>query len=73
MSSLTCHRKANGAAYVCRQDSYWDKVKKRSSSRRVCIGKLGPDGEIIYNRRFGSLEARDALERGETMAESALS
>jgi transposase len=72
MSSLTYHRKPNGTTYVYRQDSYWDKAKKRSSSRQVCIGKLDADGGIIYNQRFRNSEAREALERGETVAESML-
>jgi len=73
MSSLTYHRKPNGTTYVYRQESYWDKAKKRSSSRQVCIGKLDADGEILYNKRFSAPEARDALERGEVVAESVLS
>jgi hypothetical protein len=72
MSSLTYHRKPNGTTYVYRQDSYWDKEKKRSSSRHVCVGKLDSNGEIIYNHRFRTPEAREALERGETVAESLL-
>ena len=72
MSSLTYHRKPNGTTYVYRQESYWDKAKKRSSSRQICIGKLGGDGKIIYNKRFAEPGARDALERGETVAESVL-
>jgi hypothetical protein len=66
------HRKPNGSTYVYRQDSYWDKEKKRSSSRQVCVGKLDANGEIIYNHRFKTPEAREALEKGETMAESLL-
>ncbi|MDR1486734.1 MAG: transposase [Deltaproteobacteria bacterium] len=74
MSSLTYHKHPNGATYVYRQDSYWDKVKKYPSSRQVCLGKLGAGGEIIYNKRFRSPEAREALERGEmvTTTESLL-
>lgn len=72
MSSLTYHRKPNGATYVYRQESYWDKAKKRPSSRQICIGKLGENGEIVYNKRFKEPEAREALERGESVAESLL-
>ena len=72
MSSLTYHRKPNGITYVYRQESYWDKAKKRPSSRQVCIGKLGDNGEIIYNKRFNDPDARKALEKGETVAESVL-
>ena len=72
MSSLSYHRKPNGTTYVYRQESYWDKSKKQPRNRQVCIGKLGEDGEIIYNKRFVEPAARQALERGEALAESAL-
>jgi hypothetical protein len=72
MASLTYHRKPNGTTYVYRQESYWDKEKKRPAPKQVCIGKLGDDGEIIYNKRFSNPDALDALKRGETIAESVL-
>jgi len=72
MASTTYHRKPNGTTYVYRQESYWDKEKKRPSSRQVCIGKLGDDGETVYNKRFADPGAREALERGERVAESVL-
>jgi hypothetical protein len=70
MSTLTYHRKPSGTAYVYRQESYWDKAKRRSAARQVCLGKLGDDGEIIYNKRFADEQARQALESGEAIAES---
>ena len=70
MSSLTYHRKNNGTTYVYHQKSYWDKVKKRSSTIQSCLGKLGRDGQIIYNKRFSAPEAREALEKGEEICES---
>jgi hypothetical protein len=72
MASLTYHRKSNGTTYVYRQEPHWDKAKKRPAPRQVCIGKLGTDGEIIYNKRFADPDARHALERGESVAESVL-
>jgi transposase len=72
MASLTYHRKPNGTTYVYRQESYWDKAKKRPAPKQVCIGKLGDDGEIIYNKRFSDPDALDALKRGESVAESVL-
>ncbi|MDR1609092.1 MAG: transposase [Deltaproteobacteria bacterium] len=72
MSSLTYHHNPNGVTYVYRQESYWDKAKKRPSSRQVCVGKLDANGQIIYNQRFKNPEAREALERGETVAEALL-
>jgi transposase len=71
MATLTYHRKPNGTTYVYRQESYWDRAKKRSATRQVCIGKLAQDGKsVVYNKRFSDKEARDALERGEVVAES---
>lgn len=70
MATTTYHHKKNGTTYVYRQESYWDKAKKRSATKQVCIGKLGDDGEIVYNKRFSDPAARDALERGETLSES---
>jgi len=72
MATLTMHRKPNGTTYVYRQESYWDKDAKRSKTRQVCIGKLGEDGEVVYNKRFSEPEAREALEKGAVVAESAL-
>jgi transposase len=70
VSTLTYHRKPNGATYVYRQKSYWDKSKGRSATSQVCIGKLDADGKIIYNKRFSDQAARDSLEKGETVSES---
>ena len=72
MPSLVYHRKPNGTTYVYRAESYWDKEKRQPRNRQVCIGKLGADGEIVYNKRFAKPEAREALERGEVIAESVL-
>jgi hypothetical protein len=34
MASLTDHRKPNGTTYVYRQESYWDKAKKRPAPKQ---------------------------------------
>ena len=72
MPSLSYHAKPNGTTYVYRQESYWDKSKKQARNKQVCIGKLGPTGEVVYNKRFSRPEARQALEHGESVAESVL-
>ena len=72
MSSLSYHKKPNGTTYVYRLESYWDKSKKQPRNKQVCIGKLGSDNEIIYNKRFATPEAREALEQGAVVAESVL-
>jgi len=73
MATLTYHRKKSGTTYVYRQESYWDKSKGRSATKQVCIGKLDENDEIVYNKRYSDPEARDALERGETITESVVS
>jgi transposase len=70
MATLTYHRKKNGATYVYRQESYWDKSDRRSCNRQVCLGKLDDNGQIVYNKRFSALQAREALEKGEEISES---
>jgi hypothetical protein len=53
--------------------SYWDKVKKRSATKQVCIGKLDGQGDIVYNKRFSSPNALQALQKGEIISESLIS
>ena len=72
MPSLSYHKKPNGTTYVYRQESYWDKSLKQPRNKQVCIGKLGDDGKLLYNKRFKEPEAREALEQGATVAESVL-
>ena len=72
MATFTKHRKPNGTTYVYRQESYWDKDAKRSRTKQVCIGKLNAEGNTVYNKRFSDPEARAALEKGATVAESVL-
>jgi transposase len=42
---------ANGTEYVYEDTSYWDKEKKQNRHRRNYIGKIGPDGEFIPNKK----------------------
>jgi hypothetical protein len=67
---LTYHRKKNGTTYVYHQKSYWDKAKKRSATKQVCIGKLDEKGGLTYNKRFADAAAREALDKGEMVSES---
>jgi len=70
MATLTYHRKKNGTTYVYYQKSYWDKAKRRSATKQVCVGKLDEGGGLIYNKRFADPAAREALEKGEIVSES---
>ena len=70
MATLTYHRKPNGTTYVYRQESHWDKSKRRTTTTQVCLGKLNQHKEIIYNKRFSDPVAREALDKGELVSES---
>lgn len=53
MPLIYLKNKQNGITYVYESENYWDKVKKQSRSRRICIGKLDPlTGELIPSRRL---------------------
>ena len=45
--------KATGVTYVYESVSYWDKEKKQSRNKQVCVGKLDPlNGEFIPSKRL---------------------
>jgi hypothetical protein len=77
MGSYTYLKKPNGTTYVYWQVSRWNSGRGMSVPEKVCIGKLGEDGEILYNKRFaesgvtGSIadgsESADAVSIGQTM------
>ncbi len=54
MSSRVNHvNKATGVTYVYESVSYWDKEKKQSRNKQVCIGKLDPvTGKLIPSKRL---------------------
>ena len=48
--------KTTGVTYVYESVSYWDKEKKQSRNKRVCVGKLDPtSGELIPSKRLVSV------------------
>lgn len=53
----------NGAVYLYEDRSYRDKEKGYSTHDRKCIGKLGPDGEPVYNEYYRNREKMEALEK----------
>ena len=53
----------NGTVYLYEDRSYRDKEKGYSTHDRKCIGKLGPDGEPVYNEYYRSREKMEALEK----------
>ncbi|ABR49269.1 transposase, IS4 family protein [Alkaliphilus metalliredigens QYMF] len=44
--------KTNGTTYVYDSTNYWDKEKKQSRSKRVCVGKLDENGNFIPSKRL---------------------
>ena len=62
---------AKGAKYVNLAWNEWDRERKRSSQKRLYVGRLTPCGrEVILNKRFsGDREIRLALEEFESRAD----
>lgn len=54
----------NGVTYVYESHNYWDKVKKQSRSKRVCIGKLDDQGTLIPSKRLVDPPATSVTKRG---------
>src|SRR3989339_47157 len=53
MSIVHLKNKRTGVTYVYECHSFWDKERKRPSSKRVCIGKLNPENnEFIPSKRI---------------------
>mgnify|MGYP000867917671 CR=1 FL=1 len=64
MAIVYVNNKKNGVTYVYESTDYWDKEKKQSRSKRVCIGKLDPaTGEIIPSKRLTS-ESKENFKPG---------
>jgi len=55
MSRVYLKNKATGVTYVYECKSFWDKVKKKPGSKRICIGKLDSvTGELIPSKRLST-------------------
>ena len=54
----------NGVTYVYESHNYWDKVKKQSRSKRVCIGKLDDQGTLIPSKRLVDPPVTSVNKRG---------
>ena len=44
--------KKNGVTYLYEDQAFWNSEKKRGEHKRKCIGRLGPDGDAIYNEYY---------------------
>ena len=52
MARVFVKNKSNGTTYVYESENYWDREKKQSRSRRVCVGKLDDTGNFVPSARF---------------------
>ena len=69
MPSIVFQHHSNGTDYAYLSTSYWDKEKKASRTKMICIGKKDPDtGKIIYNRKWQELQKgkKSALSESES-------
>lgn len=57
MSIIYLKNKRNDITYVYESKGHWDKEKQQSRSKRICIGKLDKNGEVISSKRLPTLKA----------------
>lgn len=70
---MTCRvnyeNKNTGVTYVYESVSFWDKEKKQSRNKRVCVGKLDPvSGEFIPSKRLKPIPEQSAPQAPATTA-----
>ena len=64
MALVYVKNKKNGTTYVYESTNYWDKEKQQSRSKRVCIGKLDDDGNLIASKRFSEQQVALSIKPG---------
>ncbi len=64
MSLVYVPNKKNGITYVYESTNYWDKEKKQSRSKRVCVGKLDETGNLVPSKRFTNSEVLQPSKQG---------
>ena len=51
MAIITQTDRRSGITYAYETEYYWDKIKKQSRAKRVCVGKVDTDtGDIVPTR-----------------------
>lgn len=69
MARVFVKNKTNGTTYVYESENYWDREKKQSRSKRVCVGKLDDAGNYIPSARFNKpVPETIAVRKGPTPA-----
>lgn len=65
MASYVYVKNPNGTTYVYQNESYWDKVEKKTRHRRKCVGKLHPEtNALIPNKKQSTAVDIDKLKVG---------
>lgn len=64
MNIVYVKNKKNGITYVYESKNYWDKDKKQSRSKRVCIGKLDDNGNLVPSKRLTEPPVSTVIKRG---------
>lgn len=64
MNIVYVRNKKNGVTYAYQSENYWDKEKKQSRSRRVCIGKLDDEGNLVPSKRLTATAAPSEVKTG---------
>ena len=64
MGLIYVPNKKNGITYVYESTNYWDKDKKQSRSKRICIGKLDENGNLIPSKRLTATMASQPAKQG---------
>lgn len=44
--------KTTGVTYVYESVSYWDKIKKQPRNKKICVGRLDPNGTFVPSSRL---------------------
>lgn len=70
MNIIDVKNKKNGVIYVYESIDYWDKEKKQSRSKRVCIGKRDEQGNLIPSKRLVQPPVSTVIKPGPSPATS---
>lgn len=70
MNIIDVKNKKNGVIYVYESIDYWDKEKKQSRSKRVCIGKRDEQGNLIPSKRLTQPPVSTVIKPGPTPSTS---
>lgn len=74
MSIVTQTDKRTGITYAYDTTYYWDKEKRQSRSKRICVGKIDPEtGDIVPTRGRAKKVLNQQVESLQKQGQSLLS